>query len=286
MSVNSLMNTITEAGPRVLVVEDGETNRMIAQAMLQRAGYDVTCAYDGAEAVTMVLTGDFEAVLMDLAMPVMDGVEATKSIRQLPEPLCHTPIVALTAYDSQQDRARCVSAGMDDYLAKPLRAERLLSVLESVREKSELHRTGKAPHSGLSQEEFDHREKAIANDVRTSRQPDVLVAEDTLKELISDAGEAAFERLIKEFLSEAKELADSLARAKREWEFDRHQRMAHSLKSSSSAFGATALEAAAAGLEQACMESDMDAADTHASKLPLLFVATSKELEQRGYIKS
>lgn len=284
MSLNGLMSTITETAPRVLVVEDGETNRMIAQAMLQRAGYEVNCAYDGAEAVTMVLTGDYEAVLMDLAMPVMDGVEATKSIRQLPEPVCYTPIIALTAYDSQQDRARCVSAGMDEYLSKPLRAERLFSVLEAVRSQSHLAANKELAETGIRDDAGTGHPRPIANDQRKSKKSEDLISQETLKELILDAGEAAFKKLILEYLTEAKDLSNSLARAKREWEFDRHQRMAHSLKSSSAAFGAFALEASAAALEKACMEGDMDAADLHASKLPLLFLATRKELEERGYV--
>ena len=118
-------------GRSVLLVEDNALNQMVAQAFLQQVEVDVTTVGDGAQAVDMVLRsrpGDFDAILMDMHMPVMDGLEATRRIRQLPE--WHgTPVIAMTAAVLQDDQARCEAAGMRDIIAKPIIAEHLIGTL-------------------------------------------------------------------------------------------------------------------------------------------------------------
>ncbi len=118
-------------GRRVLLVEDNALNQMVAQAFLQQVEVVVTTVGDGAQAVDMVLRShpdDFDAILMDMHMPVMDGLEATRRIRQLPD--WHTtPIIAMTAAVLQDDQARCEHAGMRDIIAKPIIAEHLIETL-------------------------------------------------------------------------------------------------------------------------------------------------------------
>jgi signal transduction histidine kinase/CheY-like chemotaxis protein len=111
-------------GLRVLLVEDHEVNRLLALALLRRAGVAPDVAVDGAEAVRLVANGAYDLVLMDMQMPELDGVEATRQIRALPLP--HRPrIVAVTANASPADRARCFEAGMDGFLSKPYRLAEL-----------------------------------------------------------------------------------------------------------------------------------------------------------------
>ncbi|MDJ0683950.1 MAG: response regulator [Alphaproteobacteria bacterium] len=258
---------------RVLVVEDGDTNRMIAQAMLQRAGYSVDCAYDGAEAVTMVLTGDYAAVFMDLAMPVMDGVEATLSIRQLPAPMSKTPIVALTAHDSHRDRMRCAEAGMDDYLPKPLRYDRLLETLSRlVKERDGAIGADSSPQDSYAESACEANGGAAP-----------IVSNDILAQLERDAGLAALRRLIAEFLSEAREIADALAAPETD-DYDDRARLSHSLKSSAAAFGATALADAAAQLETAYRVRALDSAQQVAGGLTVLVQKTGAALTERKLI--
>ncbi|MEO0651879.1 MAG: ATP-binding protein [Planctomycetota bacterium] len=108
----------------ILVVEDNPVNQQVVRRMLERAGLDVVLACNGAEGLDAVRLGDFDAVLMDCQMPVLDGYQATRGIRELGE-RGRVPIIALTANALDGDRERCLAAGMDDYLPKPIAAERL-----------------------------------------------------------------------------------------------------------------------------------------------------------------
>jgi CheY-like chemotaxis protein len=107
-------------GPRVLLAEDNPFNQKVATAMLRLLGCRVDVAATGVEAVAMARTGDFDLVLMDCQMPVMDGYEATRRIRELPAPAGAVTIVAMTANALSGDRKACFAAGMDDFLSKPI----------------------------------------------------------------------------------------------------------------------------------------------------------------------
>jgi signal transduction histidine kinase/DNA-binding NarL/FixJ family response regulator len=117
---------------RVLVVDDVAANRMVARAMLAAAGHSVELAADGAAALDAVATHDFDAVLMDLQMPGMDGLEATRRIRALPAPRGNVPVFALTASALPEQVEQCRQAGMDGHLAKPIERDALLALLDSV----------------------------------------------------------------------------------------------------------------------------------------------------------
>ena len=115
-------------GERVLVVDDNEVNLMIAGELLSQAGLQVETAENGALALEWVQRGDFDLVFMDMQMPVMDGLEATRRIRGLPGK-AHLPIVAMTANALAADRDLCLQAGMNDVLTKPIEPERLLKAV-------------------------------------------------------------------------------------------------------------------------------------------------------------
>ena len=119
---------------RVLVVEDNTTNQMVAMGLLSRLGFDVEVVSDGRQAVEAVAKTEYVTVLMDCNMPVMDGYAATAAIRHLEaggRP--RVPIVAMTASALVGDRERCLAAGMDDYLAKPVTLQDLDRVLSRWR---------------------------------------------------------------------------------------------------------------------------------------------------------
>ncbi len=126
---DSSMITVPSGGT-VLVAEDNPVNQEVARRILRKFGYDVEIAQDGKEAVEACSRTRYAAVLMDCQMPVMDGFEATRRIRDLPEPSGALPIVAMTANAMQGDRERCIAAGMDDYLAKPIRSDALRAMLQ------------------------------------------------------------------------------------------------------------------------------------------------------------
>jgi CheY-like chemotaxis protein len=116
---------------RILVVEDAEDNRDMLSRRLQRRGYRVIGAADGQEAVEMAARERPDLILMDVGLPVMDGLEATRRIRARAE--THTtPIIALTAHAMSGDRERALQAGCDDYHAKPVELPRLLTQMEAL----------------------------------------------------------------------------------------------------------------------------------------------------------
>ncbi|HSJ86330.1 MAG TPA: response regulator [Anaerolineales bacterium] len=116
---------------RLLLAEDNPINQKLAVVLLQKAGYSVDAVQTGAEALERVQANQYSAVLMDVQMPDTDGLEATKQIRKLEETTgLHVPIIAMTAHAMQGDRERCLDAGMDDYVTKPLQPKVLFSALD------------------------------------------------------------------------------------------------------------------------------------------------------------
>ena len=120
----------TEHRARILLVEDNPVNQLVAKGMLSKLGCDVAVAAHGGEALSQLEQQDFDLVLMDCNMPVMDGYEASRQIRQS-ERWPDLPIVALTANAMPEERERCRAAGMNDYLAKPFRREELETLLDT-----------------------------------------------------------------------------------------------------------------------------------------------------------
>ena len=126
--------TRSAAAPcRTLIAEDNPVNARLATAVLSKAGHLVTCVRDGRAAVEHVAGGQVDLVLMDVQMPVMDGKEAAAAIRQAEAGTGrHIPIIAVTAHAMKGDREACLAAGMDAYVAKPLRARRLLETIDEL----------------------------------------------------------------------------------------------------------------------------------------------------------
>ena len=116
------------AGKKILLVEDEPTNREIAQLLLTGVGFTVDLAENGLEAVAKARSSDYAAILMDMQMPVLDGLDATRQIRQLPDHQA-TPILAMTANAFDENKEQCVAAGMDDFIAKPVVPEVLYEIL-------------------------------------------------------------------------------------------------------------------------------------------------------------
>jgi two-component system, sensor histidine kinase and response regulator len=116
--------------PRILVVDDNRVNQMVASRTLERLGCKVDLADDGEKAVEMVKTQAYDVVFMDCQMPVMDGYEATAQIRRDAAPSTHVIIVAMTANAMQGDREKCLAAGMDDYVSKPVNKQEVVAILK------------------------------------------------------------------------------------------------------------------------------------------------------------
>jgi PAS domain S-box-containing protein len=122
----------TNPGLRVLLAEDNAVNQKLASRLLERRGHTVAVATNGRQALEMLDTQGFDLVVMDVSMPEMDGFEAAAAIRAREESGAHIPILAMTAHAMKGDREKCLGAGMDGYVAKPVQAAQLFAAIDSV----------------------------------------------------------------------------------------------------------------------------------------------------------
>jgi PAS domain S-box-containing protein len=162
----STPNDVVQAlARRILVVDDNPINRIIAEALLKKDGHSVVLVADGAEALEAVQNEDFDLVLMDMQMPVMDGVEATRCIRALAAPLGNIPIVALTASAMAEQVAMCREAGMNDHLSKPIDRSLLRKAIATWATSNDARSDDRAPTRSLRRAQAD--ETAAAPEFRS-----------------------------------------------------------------------------------------------------------------------
>lgn len=223
----------------VLVVDDTPAIQKVLSAMLARRGHQTETAKDGKEALDQVQEGVYDVVLMDVQMPRMDGVMATRAIRQLESPASRIPIVAMTAHSMRGDRERCLDAGMDAYLSKPIDADVLMRTVERL--------------AARSRETLMHSDSADRRvDVASDRQ--VLDLEAALRRLDGDhdllRDVAAF------YAQDADPLLREIEQSLSVADAEEAGRAAHSLKGLASNFG-PACAAAAEAVEHAARERDL-----------------------------
>ena len=241
----------TPAAPlRVLVVEDNEVNRRVVRALLEREGHQVMMAENGRIALDRLQGGDaVDVVLMDMQMPEMDGFEATAAIRADPH-LAHLPIIATTAHAMKEDRDRCLAAGMDDYVSKPIRRGDLLAAL------------ARQTQRGLSDEpplEAQPAEPATPFGDR-------VLNRQALKNMLG-IDEATLNEWIVLFLTDAQDRLTSLAGAVEAGDAQTMIFAAHSLKGSAATLGAERVRGAAYRLEMIAREARLDDAPEALSAL-------------------
>ena len=127
--IGELSEGLVFDGQHVLLVEDNKVNQQIALNLLLDSGLNITLAENGQEALDLIVSQPFEAVLMDLQMPIMDGLEATRNIRKLDPPLFEVPIVAMTAHAGTEHIEECMQVGMNAHTTKPIDIDLVLSTL-------------------------------------------------------------------------------------------------------------------------------------------------------------
>jgi CheY-like chemotaxis protein len=234
--------------PSVLLVEDNVTNQLLAVALLEKEGYTVETAQNGKEALAVLTTRAFGVVLMDVQMPEMDGFETTARIRERERSTGeHIPIVAMTAHALKGDRQRCLDAGMDGYLTKPIHASDLYEALALFSPPSTF--TERMPRTLQPAEGVDTRSATSAETKSVPAGPPAGMLDKPA--LLARVGgrEDRLRTIIQVFLDESSMLMAELNDAIIRGDASRLRRPAHSLKGAVGIFGAPGVVAAAVTLE-------------------------------------
>ena len=232
---------------RLLLVEDNATNRLLAMTLLEREGHTVNTAMNGREALATLDTQSFDAVLMDVQMPEMDGFEATGQIRQRERATGnHIPVVAMTAHAMKGDRERCLAAGMDAYVSKPVQMVDVNAALATVLPTARLagEHAGEDPLPG----DAEPPAPGTASSREAGERPALMLDRQALVQRFGGR-EDRLRAVIRIFLDEAKSLMAGLKNAIAAGDATRVRLAAHSLKGAVSVFDAAAAAEAALAVE-------------------------------------
>jgi CheY-like chemotaxis protein len=237
----------------ILLAEDNETNQMVTEAILRTLGYRIDIADNGAEAVKSLQEHDYDLVLMDCQMPVMDGFAATAIIRAGDSGIRNpkVPIIALTANAMDSDRDQCLNAGMDDYLSKPVTADKMGIALAKWL-KVELVT---APQPAADLKGNDHLSHSNATELTREDNGQNVFDENFLLSGVKGDREIVEKVLIK-FLGSIPKRISALKEANENHNFADLRLQAHSIKGSSRNIGAELLGQSAEILEKACESED------------------------------
>jgi PAS domain S-box-containing protein len=238
------------AGTRILLVEDNEVNREVAQELLESAGLAVALAKNGREAVNAALSNDYDLILMDIQMPEMDGLTATRLLRASPE-WATKPIVAMSANVFEEDRRACEEAGMNDFVVKPVDPRDLFRALRSWLPEAAPAGAG---HGGSLE--------SVPG----------LNVEKGLRAL--NGNKAAYLRILGRFIDSRATEMDRLQASVKDGDLKQAGILAHGLKGAAGNLGAEAVEARARELEEA-IKQGCDAAEIEA-----IFARLKTELER------
>ncbi len=258
-------------GQRILLVEDTPVNQQVSLGMLKQLGFDAELAENGAEAVSLYQQKSFDLILMDIQMPVMDGYEATSSIRGIEQKTGHsTSIVALTAHAMGGDREKCIEKGMDDHLSKPLSKQSLIDVLlrwlpePSNSEGLESTVVSFSPVvEKLSldiEKQFIPEEKQDPVQSITDNSSDKqILNQETLSVLKNNLGQGSLKPLLTTFVSGLPDLEQSILAAYQDQDYETMRKSAHRLKGSAYSLGAERTGELAEKLESAAKDQkDVD----------------------------
>ncbi len=256
--------------PLILIAEDNRINDAVASALLVKQGLRAVVAHNGREAVEMALSNEYAAILMDCQMPELDGYEATRRIRAA-EHGRHVPIIAMTAHSMTGDRERCLAAGMDAYLSKPVLADELAAVMSQ--------------QLSVGEQDFE------VHDVRSGAPPELepvtvdageVFDEAVVRELREALTVEARESLIQVFEAAVPKYTAQIEDAIRRGDASERRRAAHLLRGGSASLGASGLARSCQQLEQS--GGDRDAGVGMEQLAELRVAATSAVAALRGQL--
>jgi two-component system, sensor histidine kinase and response regulator len=239
---------VARRSQRILLVEDDEVDQMVAAGMLEQHGFRADVAADGRQALDALAREDYAVVLMDCQMPELDGYQATAEIRRREGTQRRTPIIAMTAHALKGDREKCVAAGIDDYLSKPLSAHALSAILDrwAPAEAPAVADRRSAADRSAARDLLDHAQIA---QLRAAIGPEGLLA------------------VIDTFESDSPNQTSDIAEAVRAGDAPALQAAAHALKGAAANLGAAHAARLAGRLEELARTDDLERAPALAEEL-------------------
>lgn len=261
--------TFAAEGGRILVAEDNEVNQRVITFQLEKAGFEVELVENGREAVEAVATGRFDLVLMDCQMPELDGFEATRTIRKDEEESGRrTTIIALTANAMEGYEERCIDAGMDDYLSKPVTADQLTSMLRRWMSKKKSV-SARNPKASPSHSVDKHSEI-----------PEELSIDLERLEQLFDGDTEVIDQLLEVYISKTQSLLETIRQGIAREEYETIRSAAHELKGSSSMVAANGMAETSRHMEVAVKEEDEESLRRCLRELEHLFERVKARAER------
>jgi len=259
-------------GARVLLVEDNEINQQVAMEILQGAGFNVTIANNGQEGVDAAKTDPYDVILMDIQMPVMDGLTAAREIRK-DEKFKNLPIIAMTAHAMAGDKNKSLQAGMNGHVTKPIDPDQLFSTLQKWIKPSEKRVQVEQTEVPVEQTGSD---KSIPAEVELPEALSGFDLADGLKRL--QGNKKLYRKLLLSFATDYKGVANEIRQALDADDFDQAHSLVHNLKGLAGNLAATALQTAAVNLEK--LVKGVEKKTPSAKELNLKFAALENALNQ------
>jgi CheY-like chemotaxis protein len=245
----------------ILLVEDNPVNQKVALALLQKAGHSVDIANNGKEAIEMLQKKKYGLILMDIQMPILGGFETTRRIRASETGKSHIPIIAMTAHAMKGDRERCIEAGMDDYISKPIDKRSLFTTVNRWSQKLPPATEEVEDFSNISSNFGDEKPELTAQPLagfRSENAPPVDI-EDALPRFGNDR--KFFYEMSQDFQKELPENTTKMKTALAQKDAKAMNNLAHALKGIAATFSATKLTSLNAILEEKSQKGDLGQAN-------------------------
>ncbi len=259
-AVKSALSSVAQRVLRVLLAEDTPTNQKLAEYLLARRGHIVEIARDGRQALDLIQKHNYDVVLMDVQMPIMDGFQATAAIRNLADPeKAGVPIIAMTAHALKEDADRCLAAGMDAYVSKPIEADEFIELVELLGEADAVEANGSLIDEARNGAVFTAANDSAGNklDDQTSTLAETRPAFD-IKEAVNKCfGKYDFFLdMVGGFFDEADDTMRSMLDARSQGNIEEVRRIAHRLKNTVVYLGARPAINAIIQVESAAKSGD------------------------------
>ena len=255
-------------GASILLVEDNKINQQVATELLEQAGFAVDIANHGEESLEMIKATNYDCVLMDVQMPIMDGYTATGKIREI-ERFADLPILAMTANALAEDRERAIEAGMNDHITKPINPEVLFSTLIKWIDPQSTEKRTETPKSASVQ--------SLQDDELPTELPGIDIQRGIA---LVGGNEILFAKLLREFLIDHEDDIAKMKHAADHDDYEKGQRLAHTLKGLGGTIGAFRLSQISEMLETAFKEKSSDALESSLPEFKLAMTELLTGLEK------